>query len=107
MPVEFTASADVKINTSAMPEIKRLGAKAQDDVADLIVELSKANVPVDTGALRDSITKSKDGDSIMVKTDTGYGGFVEFGTVFQAAQPYMQPAAEQASQRINSGITIT
>jgi HK97 gp10 family phage protein len=62
--------------------------------------------PKDTGNLRNSITV---GDifggslqpgvlSAQVGPEAAYGGFVEFGTAKQGAQPYLTPAAEQASE---------
>ena len=95
--------------------------------AELAQEVTKANVeasqvvrgaaflcqrvavqraPVDTGFLRNSITV---GDifggslqpgalSAQVGPEAAYGGFVEFGTTNQGAQPYLTPAAEQASE---------
>jgi HK97 gp10 family phage protein len=63
-------------------------------------------VPVDTGFLRSSITV---GDiwggtlqpgalAAQVGPEAAYGAHVEYGTVKQGAQPYMIPAAEQASE---------
>lgn len=65
---------------------------------DLIVKEAKRLVPVDTGRLRDSITadtKGEAGRSIAtgdIVADAPYAGFVEFGTVRQAPQPFMRPA---------------
>jgi HK97 gp10 family phage protein len=63
-------------------------------------------VPVDTGFLRSSITV---GDiyggalqpgalAAQVGPEAAYGGYVEFGTTNAGAQPYLTPAAEEASE---------
>jgi HK97 gp10 family phage protein len=52
--------------------------------------------PVDTGRLRASImaTRGKDGTGpfVDIGTNVEYAGYVEFGTRFQVAQPYLRPA---------------
>lgn len=65
---------------------------------DLIVKEAKRLVPVDTGRLRDSITADTQGEASRtvatgdIVADAPYAGFVEFGTVRMAPQPYMRPA---------------
>lgn len=56
---------------------------------------AKTIVPVDTGALKNSITTEFEGDfSATVAPHTEYDVYVEFGTRHMSAQPYMTPAAE-------------
>lgn len=56
---------------------------------------AKTIVPVDTGALKNSITTEMDSSvSAIVAPHTEYAEYVEFGTYKMAAQPYMTPAAE-------------
>ena len=54
--------------------------------------------PVDTGALRNSVTTaiSRDGNTIRgeVGPTVNYAGFVERGTSRQRAQPYLRPATD-------------
>lgn len=54
--------------------------------------LAQARVPVDTGALRDSlhIEDAPDGGKRVV-TDSDHWVFPEFGTSTMAAQPYLRP----------------
>ena len=54
-------------------------------------------VPVDTGELKRSIgLHLEDGGlTAVVEATKEYAGYVEYGTRFMAAQPYMRPAAEQ------------
>lgn len=51
-----------------------------------------ANAPVRTGALRDSIAHTVDGDTVRIGSDLDYAGFVEEGTRYMRAEPYLRPA---------------
>jgi HK97 gp10 family phage protein len=64
---------------------------------DAVRDAAKANAPVDTGELRDSIESivSSDGLSVEVGTDVPHGVFVELGTSRMAAQPFLFPAFER------------
>lgn len=67
--------------------------KAASDIEQEAIK----NVPVDTGKLQGSITKtiSSDGFSAMVSVGNDlvdYAPYVEFGTSKQAAQPFLYPA---------------
>ena len=58
---------------------------------------AKAVVPVDTGALKNSINTTMEGEfTAIVAPHTEYAVFVEFGThnPNYPKQPYMTPAAE-------------
>lgn len=69
--------------------------------AALEIEREAVNiVPVDSSRLKNSIDVQTVGDILEVgsgvKPGTGveYAHYVEFGTVHQAAQPYLRPAVE-------------
>lgn len=69
-----------------------LEVNAQDIEID-----AKRNAPLDTGKLRQSIkaTKTKDKEYTIKANSTGlapYAPFVEYGTRFQRAQPFLFPA---------------
>ncbi|WP_019008981.1 HK97-gp10 family putative phage morphogenesis protein [Deinococcus aquatilis] len=52
--------------------------------------------PVDTGRLRQSINVQKIGKGhYRVGTNVNYAPFVEFGTRYMRAQPFMRPAIEK------------
>jgi len=57
--------------------------------------------PVDTGRLRSSIQhkpgRDQQGPFVDVGTNVEYAGYVEFGTRFQKAQPYLRPALAEAT----------
>ncbi len=78
---------------------------------ELIQRTAQQLVPVDTGALRASIDHERDqgsrpGHEIeIVHTGSGrdgrnYGGYVEFGTSRNRAQPYLVPAAVISTEPI-------
>lgn len=64
--------------------------------ARIIARDAAANAPVLTGALRDSIRAEREGSGewvVIVGVD--YGLYVEFGTMYMAAQPFLIPAAQR------------
>jgi HK97 gp10 family phage protein len=63
---------------------------------DTAYEAARRYVPVDTGHLRDSITKHTDSLSV----DADYAASVEYGTASQPPQPYFTPAIGEGKQAI-------
>ncbi|HFK2761588.1 TPA: HK97-gp10 family putative phage morphogenesis protein [Enterococcus faecalis] len=55
---------------------------------------AERKAPVDTGTLERSINLSRkdNGLTAVVEPSTDYQGYVEYGTRYMAAQPYMRPA---------------
>ncbi len=60
--------------------------------ADEIKTIAQNLAPVDTGSLRDSIDVSKENNKIIIGSDLGYSGFVEYGTLRQPPQPFIRSA---------------
>lgn len=64
----------------------------------------KARTPVDTGQLRGSIYSEVGEEGTSMYSDIGpstnYAEYVEYGTVYQRAQPYAEPGWEAAVERI-------
>lgn len=62
---------------------------------------AKANVPVETGTLRESISTSIEGDgrfasmSASIIASARYAGYVEYGTSDTAPEPFMRPAFDR------------
>lgn len=71
-----------------------------------IVTRAQAIVPIDTGALRNSITYRVEHTGgqwhIIIGAYTDYALFVELGTVRMSAQPYLRPAIDQIAAHIAS-----
>lgn len=90
----------MKVRTKIDPRLKEL-ANVSERVVDIIrvvtedaKQCAKDNVRVDTGALRDSITAQVDPQQIVGVLDVGedYADYVEFGTRFMEAKPFIRPA---------------
>ena len=62
-----------------------------------VVEIAQGNAPVRTGFLRDSIHTEPGEDEFTTNVVAGayYSIFVELGTRFMAAEPFLFPAVEQ------------
>jgi len=62
----------------------------------VIKSSAKANAPVKTGRLRDSISSNVDKvrNEVIIGPNVEYGVYQEFGTKYMKAQPYMRPALE-------------
>ena len=73
-----------------------------EDVALRVDKEAKKNCPVDTGNLRGSITVDINGVEAEVGTNVEYAPFVEYGTRFMDAQPFVQPALEEQSAKFKS-----
>lgn len=58
------------------------------------VQNAREYVPVDTGDLRDSIYWDRDDRAVSLHADMDYAAYVELGTTYQKAQPYLRPAVE-------------
>ena len=64
-------------------------------------EKAQRNAPVDTGALKRSIALNmRDiGMTAEVEPTAEYAPYVEFGTRFMNAQPYLKPAFEEQKEQ--------
>ncbi|CUX18485.1 HK97-gp10 family putative phage morphogenesis protein [Clostridium sp. C105KSO13] len=73
--------------------VKRSGTTLQKEVERI--------VPVDTGTLKRSITGPEltdGGLTAKVEATAEYAAYVEYGTRYMKAQPYMRPALEKAEK---------
>ncbi len=78
-----------------IPVINGRIAAAIEDGANEIVAIAQGLVPVDTGALKASIAASlTELYAASVSADAGHALYVEYGTRFMAAHPFLLPAAE-------------
>ena len=108
---ELIASNLNNASREVMPRARQAMKKALGDIASG----AKNRAPVDTGALRNSITTQTQGNRDYARGEVGptvnYGGYVERGTSRMSAQPYLRPATdavlpgyEQALGQITDGI---
>lgn len=91
---------------------KAVGAALESIVAMAAMTIeseAKQLAPVDTGHLRASIGAVQEGRATwVVRAAAHYALYVEMGTRYMGAQPYMRPAIERARARVGalSGITV-
>lgn len=72
-----------------------------------------SNAPVRTGNLRSSILDPTRGLNLVsegvfsgsVGSGVGYGGYVEFGTRYMQAQPYLVPAVDSTNNTVQGFFT--
>ena len=63
---------------------------------DVFLEVAIDLVPVDTGYLQSTLEAHAYGDECICQTLCEYAQYVEYGTVYQHAQPYFEPALDAA-----------
>ena len=94
-------SVETRINKAGYNEMLAKGLGLLRDVAELTTEGAKGRSPVDTGNNRDSIKFRMESErEAIVFTESGYGGYLELGTVKMAGRPYIKPAYQQAAREL-------
>jgi len=85
-------------------EASTIAYEAIDANLDAILADAQSLCPVNTGALRASLQKSIEVSGTYVTgnvyTDMFYAAYVEFGTRYTPAQPYLTPAFEMNSSML-------
>ena len=82
-----------------VPAMEGVGANAVYLAAGRCADIARTTVPVDTGALRDSIGVSPGGAYVAsAVASASYAAMVEYGTSKMPPQPYMLPAAHRAAE---------
>lgn len=72
--------------------------------AEKIAELARQKAPVRTGFLRDHIIARHLARSSQVESWAPYSGFVEFGTRYMSAQPFLRPAIDEHQREILNAV---
>ena len=69
-------------------------------------QTAQRNAPVDTGTLRRSIMLNitNGGMQAEVQPTVHYGAYVELGTRFMSARPYLKPALETAGAELKANL---
>lgn len=80
-----------------MSDVKKVVRKNGSDMQ----KKAQKNAPVDTGTLQRSITlEMRDsGKTAEVEPTVDYGAYVELGTRFMTAQPYLKPAFNEQKEK--------
>lgn len=94
---------EVRREMDAKLAAARKAAQAQ---AEELARRIRQKVPVDTGRLRKSVEveATKDGGRVTVGRGVRYAGYVEDGTAVMRAQPYIEPAVQEARARFESEV---
>ena len=109
---QFDSELNVNLNFEGLVEDFQTGAvMGINKVMADCVGHSKDIVPYDTGTLHNSIQiinfAKSEGDSIIGtwgSRDVNYAIFVEFGTIFMSAQPYLRPSADLHYENLSTAI---
>lgn len=108
--------AELRVDQNLIPELqKRVPAAMRQVVRDMTekaAQLARAFCPVDTGALQASIDTEYSGNQYfaqgVVVVGEDYGIYVEYGTRYQQAQPFLTPAldivATEFDRRVETAI---
>lgn len=75
---------------------------AAETFVRVFLETAQNLVPVRTGNLMNSIMAESNGSDVLCYTDCEYSQYVEYGTWKQSAQPYFEPALEEAMSEIKT-----
>ncbi len=75
---------------------------ATEETVEYIAGEARANAPVLTGELRDSIEGQMDGSEGEVVVGAEHGPAIEFGSSRRPATPYLRPAYENNSGTISN-----
>ena len=82
-----------------VPAMEGVGAEAGYAATARCADIARADVPVDTGALKGSIGVQRGGTyTASVTASAPYAAMVEYGTSKMPPQPYMLPAAHRAAE---------
>lgn len=82
---------------------KAVGTAFQKLAPELLSTMQQ-QTPVDTGELRGSEAATAAAKSLTLTAGAEHGKYVEFGTRYMAAQPFMRPTVEGAAGQVGSAI---
>lgn len=102
----FKISVD---STSLEKRINAIAANSDDMAQEIVKNLgviahksARSNAPVDTGALKQSITLEVGRAEAEIGSALEYAPHLEYGTSKQAAQPYLRPAIRDAQKEVKN-----
>lgn len=75
---------------------QKAAEKAAEAAAEAVLDQAKRRVPVRTGFLRSSLGVHKKKKRHLVRTSCSYALYVEKGTRYMKARPYLTPAVQKA-----------
>jgi HK97 gp10 family phage protein len=103
------AVLDTRVLDKITAELRPKASRIVQTFGFAISGEAATNAPVDTGALRNSITSEShmEGDLTFIAQDgVEYGIYQEFGTSRMAAHPFMIPAIEHWAQKFQDAFKV-
>ncbi len=98
---------DVIMNLKTKEVRDKVNKATEKAIKDVVVDIANDAIkgsPVDTGNNRRSIKYEAKGLEGVVYSTSGYGGYLETGTVKMPAQPYFKPALDKNMHKLPAGI---
>ena len=93
-----------KDNTKAFLALnKAKRQQALDNIGKYVNAVIKGETPVLSGILRDSNTYKVTGDTVLFINDAEYAGYVELGTMYMFANPFIRRSLAK-SEKASLGI---
>lgn len=101
----------VRTNVEATDELKKTIEAHNRDIFELDIKPEAVREsPVDRGTNRRSIDVDSQpglfGTVWRIFTQSGYGGFLELGTRYLSARPYIYPAFQKFKKKLTEGIKV-
>ena len=97
----------VQMNLRDKEAADKVKQAAEASLKDVVVDIARDTVagsPWKTGNNRRSIDYDVAGLSGDIFSTSGYGGYLEVGTVKMPARPYFRPALEKNKDKLPAGI---
>jgi len=93
-----------------LAEFNKLKESAEKQSASNIAQKAKSDCPVDTGALKNSITMSKSkfkdgGYTVIVGKGLDYASYIELGIPKRPGRPFFRRAAQGEGNNFEKAIT--
>lgn len=99
---KVTTKNNMSALAQALPRIADYGARR---AAQVVFDAAQVEVPVDTGALRDSHAVEQDGPAAYAVTaDTPYALYAHWGTRYHAANPWLARALSRVEGQATTAI---
>jgi len=101
------ANISVKIPFDLSKVGEDITRKVDDEILATALEietLAKEKAPFDTGRLRSSINTVRNDKSVSVLTPVFYSLYMEFGTKYVQARPFLYPAFFDRTRRLTARI---
>ena len=92
--IDVDLQSNVSLFQNALPEQI---ARALEAIGLTAEGYAKAECPVDTGRLRNSISHARDDEAAYIGTNVEYAPYIELGTSRMKPRPYLRPAVTEHS----------